>query len=60
VKGEAHGTMSRAGGVRLVGRRIGAEGANPPFTLDKEAGYAFGSNPPYALSVTITKNTQVP
>jgi hypothetical protein len=30
---------------KLAGR-IGAEGANPPFTVDKEAGYAFGYNPP--------------
>ena len=28
---------------------IGAEGANPPCAVDKEAGYAFGYNPAYEL-----------
>jgi hypothetical protein len=28
---------------------------NPPFADDKEAGYAFGSNPPYGLNVPRTR-----
>src|SRR5216684_3537076 len=36
--------MSNSGRRQPVGRI-----ANPPFSVDKEAGYAFGYNPPYGL-----------
>jgi hypothetical protein len=34
--------------------RIGAEGANPPFTVDKETGYASGLQPTPRAMASIT------
>jgi hypothetical protein len=32
--------------------------ANPPFSVEKEAGYAFGYNPPYGLVPWMRRSTK--